>query len=86
MFYVIYLLKVKKFVVIPINWVKEYEKHWHKFINYGINSGQSYLVYYTEKAESKNENGEPYGMPNFFLSLNKIFPNEGCYLDRKILW
>lgn len=84
MFFVAFLLKTKKTVVIPKTWIKGHEKQWAKFVNYGINSGQTFLVYHTTKEESKNENGEPseFHQPNFNLSLNFDSAIEGCYLAK----
>lgn len=84
MFYVVFLVKLKKVVVIPKTWIKDHQTQWVKFVNYGINSGQKYLVYYTTKNESKNENGEPceFFEANFNLSLNADSPVEGCYLAK----
>lgn len=85
MYYVVYLLQPEQNVVIPINWVQDIDKQWEKFVNYGLNSTQKYMCYWSNEKEAVDENGMPNSAfkANFHTgqSVNQ-FPEPGCYIGR----
>lgn len=79
-----HLLRSKKNVIVPINWIKGAEDQWDKFVNYGVNSNQKFICFFTMAHDSMDENGKPYidYPPNFQASMQIDFPEEGCYFAK----
>lgn len=87
MFYIVYLKKPKKNVIIPLEWVDNDEAQLEKFMNYGINSNQGFRCFYTEKPAAIDRNGVPKAFhPNFdkYPIDGAVFPNDGCYIGKII--
>lgn len=87
MFYVVFLRKPKKNVIVPAEWVDDDEAQFEKFMNYGINSNQAFRCFYSEKPAVLNRNGIPNAFhPNFeeYPVDGSVFPNEGCYMGKII--
>lgn len=86
MFLVVFLPRVGGFTVIPENWLHDSKNQAEKFLNYGINSNQLHVCFYTDNLNARDE----YGIilqnfePNFAASFGNIFPAEGCYLCQVI--
>lgn len=47
MFYLVYLIDLRKYVVVPSWWMKDSELLWEKFINRGLNTTQTHLCYWS---------------------------------------
>lgn len=82
MFYVCYVLKAEKNAVFPANWLKDHRKQLEKYINSSLNKNQQLLAYYSQEQLDQIENGRSAidFRPNFQLSMDVDFPNDGCYL------
>lgn len=84
MYFVVYVLSTKIFVVIPENWIFEYEPQKEKFLNSGLNGNQKHIFFWTTNSVSRLSSGAIRldFQPNFSHPLNfdNIFPAEGCYL------
>lgn len=52
MYFIVYLEKLNKNVILPSNWIKNIDLHFEKFINRSINRSQAQLCYYTTNAEA----------------------------------
>lgn len=65
MFFAVYLVRFKRYIVVPKNWIHDlsFEKH----VNYSINRNQKYHVFYTASADAFI-NGVPNG--NFAPDFN----------------
>lgn len=46
MFYNVYLIESKRYVILPVHWVDENDKHLEKFLNYGGNNNQRFRGYF----------------------------------------
>lgn len=68
MFYVVFLRKAKRNVIVPLEWVDDDEAQLEKFMNYGVNSNQAFRCFYSKKPAVLNTNG----IPNFILILMNI--------------
>lgn len=87
MFYVVFLRKSKKNVIVPLEWVDDDEDQLEKFMNYGINSNQAFRCFYSEKSAMFDRNGIPKAfVPNFeeYPVDGSVFPNDGCYMGKII--
>lgn len=86
MFYVIYLIKPKKYAVIPIHWIQGHRTQLPKFINYGLNTTQKVLAFYSPSTMERIRNGARAldFLPDFQASLTVEYPAEGCYLAKPI--
>lgn len=82
MFFVVHFRDAAINQVVPHKWIMNISEHLEKFINNGLNRNQKYTVYWTNAAGSIDENGVPKSdfVPNFNVSRNTHFPNEGLYL------
>lgn len=82
MFYVCYVVKDRKYGVFPAIWLKDHKRQLAKYINMGLNSNQALMAYYSEPQLQQIESGSSAldYEPNFHLSMDVIFPAEGCYL------
>lgn len=87
MYFVVYLLNPSVHVVIPKTWIQGIDSHWEKFINNSLNRNQTFLCFYSEERNSKDEQGYPdvNFAANFDIGMG-IFPNEGCYFGRLIAY
>lgn len=56
-FVVVYLLRAREIVVVPDYWVQDLNKA--KLKNYGANSNQNFLVYWSAKDGEPNLNVQP---------------------------
>lgn len=59
MFFVVFLVAPKKNVVIPYSWILGINNHMDKFMNYGLNTNQNFLAFYTNKNAAFDENDIP---------------------------
>lgn len=59
MYFIVYLEKLNKNVVLPTTWIKDIELHFEKFINRSINRSQLQLCYYTTNTEAFEANSRP---------------------------
>lgn len=90
MFFVVFLIEPAKNVVVPTGWILNGKQHMEKFINYGINSNQDFLAFYTNDAAAFDINGvprsdyQPNYQPNTFAGFGSVYPTEGWYLCRII--
>lgn len=55
MFFVVYSIRERKFLVVPVKWVKNHQKVFEKSVNYSINSNQIHRCFFSNNI---NENGE----------------------------
>lgn len=79
MYYVAYLQRFEQNIVVPVNWIMNYQTQWEKFVNRGLNQTQKHRIFYTEDPSAYDENGARLDFqPNFTLDANE-FPDGGCY-------
>lgn len=81
MYFVVYIRKLKKNVVLPSKWIRDIDDHLEKFINYGINSSQKFLCYYTnnEAAFDNEMRPNPNFQPNFATRMIDEIDIDGQY-------
>lgn len=74
--YVAYLLDARKNIVIPCTWIRDAKQVLRKFVNYGLNSSQTHLCFWSEHADARTHDGRPNFdfQPNFELQLKVEFP------------
>lgn len=81
MYFVVYIRKLQKNVVLPATWIRDIDDHLEKFINYGINSSQKFLCYYTnnEAAFDDEMHSHPDFKPNFAARMIDEIDTDGQY-------
>lgn len=87
MFYVVYLVDVDDFIVIPEDWLRDNDIYHERFVNYSLNNAQTHLCYWSSHADAITRNGEPNPLfpPNFDVGIQNLFPcAEGCYRCRVV--
>lgn len=52
MHYVIYLEDADEHIVIPYTWIRDADKMLRKFVNYGINTSQTHLCFWSTLADA----------------------------------
>lgn len=80
MYFVVFLLDVEKYIVIPPHWINEGHAIWEKFVNYGgVNSNQKYLCYYKRKnGDFSEDEGVDFDFaPNFNANFTEMYPPAG---------
>lgn len=81
MYYIVFLKKFKKNVIVPKTWIKDLKKHKEKFMDSGLNRNQTYVCFYTKDPLAF----DPYGLPiktfpaDFDLPLSRNLNNPGRY-------
>lgn len=86
MFFVVYFLEPQVNVVVPIEWVYNFDEQLVKFVRVSLNSNQTHRVFYTEKPEAYTNQDHPlsdYVNMSFELDAD-LFPDEGCYKGKLI--
>lgn len=82
MYFIVYLEKLRKNVILPTTWIKDIDDHMEKFFNYGLNTVQQFKCFYTKNEMAFEPiNGLPFSSypANFDLPLNNLVVDEGCY-------
>lgn len=82
MYFIVYLENLRKNVILPKTWIKDIDDHMEKFLNYGLNTVQRFMCFYTKNELTFDPiNGSPYeNYPaNFDLPLNNTIDDEGFY-------
>lgn len=81
MYYVCYVVGVRKNALFPANWLKGHRQLLEKFVNNSLNKNQLLLAYYSQEQLDQIENGRsPVDFrPDFQLNINVEFPATGCY-------
>lgn len=59
MYYVVYLIDVKDFVVIPVEWLRDNDIYFERLVNYSLNSAQTHLCYWSSNADAITMDGQP---------------------------
>lgn len=83
MFFIAYLVDVKKSIVVPAVWVYNFEELIQKFIRKSINSNQKCLIYFSKKTVDGIPDGEIDA--NFTAPSSNIFPSigeEACFVAK----
>lgn len=78
-FVVVYLIRAREIVVVPDNWVQDLNKA--KLKNYGANSNQNFLLYWSAKDGKANLSAQP----NFDAKVGTEYRDtidEICYYCR----
>lgn len=89
MFFVVFLIDAKQFIVIPKNWLQNVDALWEGFVNYGINKNIRRTCYYSTQDGAKAANGIPNSnfTPNFDAPRGNQFPcTEGTFLCRVMMY
>lgn len=82
MFFVVYSIEIRKYLIIPVNWVKDLS--WEKHVNRSLNRNQFYRCFYSTKEEAWKD-GVPDNnfIPNFLAPIGTTFPTEeNCFVCR----
>lgn len=85
LFYVVYLLDADKNIVIPCTWIRNGKQVLRKFVNYGLNTSQTHLCFWSAHADAKTHDGRPSFnfQPKFDLQMKAEFPcAEGTFRCR----
>lgn len=88
MYYVVFLNKFKKNVILPKSWILGIDEHEENFINNSINSNHQFLCYFTSNPAAFDENMCPKSdfAPNFSANMvneaNKNGTFDGCFLGK----
>lgn len=59
LFYVVYLVDADDFIVIPCTWIRDDARMLEKFVNYGLNTAQTHLCFWSTNADAITQNGQP---------------------------
>lgn len=87
LYYVAFLLDAGKNIVIPCTWMRNAEKIVEKFVNYGLNTNQTHLCFWSIHADAKTQDGKPNFdyQPNFDSQIKTEFPcDEGVFRCRVV--
>lgn len=81
MYYVVFLVDLKKSVIVPKQWIKDIKSHKEKFYNRSLNSAQIFACFYTNEKEAFDKDGLPSGKfsPNFAARASKTLNGEGLF-------
>lgn len=81
MYFVCYIILARENAIFPVNWLRDHNLLTVKYINQRLNSNQQVLAYYSQSRFNEIENGRSSMdfQPNFGLSLQATFPDDGCY-------
>lgn len=92
MYFVVFLKALKKNVVLPTSWIENITNHFEKFLNYSLNSSQTFRCFHTtdEDAFIESRPNEEYQV-DFSLELIEQENGEnykGCFLGqiKKFKW
>lgn len=81
MFFIAYFPRIKKNVIVPLNWVKGIDDHKEKFWNYGVNSTQTFLCFYTNDPNAFDGNVPQNNFPPKFGSrMRSDLNGDGCFI------
>lgn len=80
-YFVVYFRSVKKNVILPAKWIENIGDHTEKFFNYGLNTSQRYLCFYTNNPDAFDEKNCPRAdwPANFNLAMRSDFKFDGCF-------
>lgn len=83
MYFVVYITKLNKHVVVPYTWIKGIGQQFEKFVNASLNRTQIFICYYTtnEDAFIAGRPNKNY-VPNFNVMVDQINPDgsfDGCF-------
>lgn len=84
MYFVVFLLDIKKNITVPHTWIRNINCHLESFINNGLNCNRNFYTFWTDDDEAFDNNGLPreeYPVNNE-ASERSIYPNEGWYQCR----
>lgn len=82
MYFIVYIKKAKRNVIVPYTWVYGLNRHLQQFLNYGINPNKQHLVFYTDTDNALAfHNNVPSidFVPDPSIGLAATFPNGGWY-------
>lgn len=88
MWFVVYLKKLNKNVILPESWIKDIGDHYEKFMNYSVNSSQSFLCYYTTNQAAFDMNNQPNVdfeadfSSNMVTEMNSDGTFNGCFIGK----
>lgn len=74
MYYVVFLPKFHRNLIVPNHWIRDDLKHHEKHMNYGLNSSQRYWCFFTNNPDAF----DVYGIPkmDFEPDQNALQNNE----------
>lgn len=83
-YYVVYFRAVRKNYILPGSWIQNIENHAEKFLNYGMNTTQSFLCFYTSNPQAFEENKCPKSdwPVNFSLKNRDSLQSDGCFIGK----
>lgn len=75
MYYVVYLIDIDQFLVIPVTWMRDNEIYFERFVNYSLNNSQTHLCYWTSHVDAIRD-GQPNKEfpPNLNAEIRNTFP------------
>lgn len=84
MFYVVYLTKPRKNVIIPASWIDANYKQFDKFMNNGVNKNQQFRCYFNGEFYDHDDGVPTSYNPEFdkFKIDDAVFPAEGYYIGK----
>lgn len=86
MFYIVYLVKPRKNVIIPASWLDANYEQVDKFMFHGVNTNQRFRCFFND--ELRDGDGVPTASyhPEFdkFKTDESIFPADGCYVAKLV--
>lgn len=86
--FVVFLEKLNKNVVLPGSWIKNIRDHYEKFLNYTVNSSQKFLCFYTTNEAAFDMNNLPKidfevdFSSNLVTEINTDGTFNGCFIGR----
>lgn len=83
-YYVVYFRELKQIFVLPGSWIQDIEIHAEKFLNYGMNTTQSFLCFYTTNPQAFENNKCPKtDWPvNFNLKISHSLESDSCFIGK----
>lgn len=80
-YFVVFLREKKKYVVLPVNWIKDIENHFEKFVNNSLNTSQLFLCFCPDTSSHAYTDGRP-DFDSEYCFMGKLKRFYGKYIDR----
>lgn len=82
MYFVVFLIHDGINIIIPNNWIKNFDDHLEKFLNSGLNSSQKFLCFWTECPQAFTRDGKPKSdySPDLNIGMAERYPQTGWYV------
>lgn len=82
MYFVVFIVKAKRYVVVPYTWVYGVENIIELLLNNGVNSNKKRRVYFTNNPNAFGRDNVPSSsnVPDHNIGFARKFPEDGWYV------